>query len=79
MRFAIQELGPLRTIAALPGCEDIDAELVNQLLAEAAKFASEGLNPLNRSGDRQPASPATACVHRIAARDGVRRDCTPWR
>ncbi|HXF66829.1 MAG TPA: acyl-CoA dehydrogenase [Burkholderiales bacterium] len=53
MRFAITELAGLAEVAALPGCEEVGAELVDAVLAEAAKFAREVLDPLNREGDRQ--------------------------
>lgn len=37
----------------LPGCESIDSELVDAVLAGAAKFSEQVLAPLNRSGDEQ--------------------------
>ncbi|MBX9812367.1 MAG: acyl-CoA dehydrogenase [Burkholderiales bacterium] len=55
MQFAIKELVGLDEVAALPGCGEVSAGLVDAVLAEAAKFAQEVLDPLNRSGDRQGA------------------------
>ena len=55
MQFVINELVGLDDIAALPGCGEVSADLVDAVLAEAAKFAQEVLDPLNRSGDKQGA------------------------
>jgi 3-(methylsulfanyl)propanoyl-CoA dehydrogenase len=55
MRFVINELVGLAEIAALPGREEVSADLVDAVLGEAAKFAREALEPLNRSGDQQGA------------------------
>jgi alkylation response protein AidB-like acyl-CoA dehydrogenase len=51
MQFVIEHLVGLDRIAALPGCGDIGADLVAQVLGEAGKFAAEVLSPLNRTGD----------------------------
>lgn len=67
MQFVIKELVGLDEIAALPGCGEVSAELVDAVLAEAAKFAQEVLDPLNRSGDRQGARLADG---RVIAPDG---------
>ncbi|MBI3936883.1 MAG: acyl-CoA dehydrogenase, partial [Betaproteobacteria bacterium] len=55
MRFVIKELVGLDRIAALPGCEEASAEVVDAVLEEAGKFASEVLAPLNPIGDREGA------------------------
>jgi len=55
MQFAIAEFAGLEGITALPGCGEVNAELVETVLGEAAKFAQGVLDPLNRSGDRQGA------------------------
>ena len=55
MRFVIKELIGIDDIAALPGCEEASAEVVDAVLVEAGKFAQEVLDPLNRSGDMQGA------------------------
>ncbi len=52
MQFAISEFAGLGGIAALPGCEEVNAELVEAVLAEAGKFAQGVLDPLNRGGDK---------------------------
>jgi alkylation response protein AidB-like acyl-CoA dehydrogenase len=51
MRFVLDELAGLETIAKLPGCEDASPDTVAAILDEAARFATEVLDPLNRSGD----------------------------
>jgi len=55
MRFVIQELVGLESVAALPGCGEINAELVDQVLTEAGRFGAEVLAPLNRIGDMEGA------------------------
>src|SRR5688572_26462998 len=55
MQFAITEFAGLGEIGALPGCAEVNAELVDAVLTEAGKFAQGVLDPLNRSGDRQGA------------------------
>ena len=52
MQFVINELAGLDEITKLPGCEEVNAELVDAVLGEAAKFAQEVLEPLNRTGDK---------------------------
>src|SRR4029077_6277613 len=53
MHFVLQELAGLAEVARLPGCEEINAELVDQILEEGSKFASGVLSPLNRSADEE--------------------------
>ncbi len=53
MHFVLQELAGLAEIAKLPGCEEINAELVDQILDESAKFASAVLSPLNKPADKE--------------------------
>ena len=55
MQFAIVEFAGLAELGTLPGCEDVNAELVEAVLTEAAKFAQGVLDPLNHSGDQQGA------------------------
>ncbi|MBI4195079.1 MAG: acyl-CoA dehydrogenase [Betaproteobacteria bacterium] len=52
MQFVLRELAGLDDVSALPGWEEVNAELVDAVLGEAAKFAREVLDPLNREGDR---------------------------
>ena len=52
MQFVINELAGLNEITKLPGCEEVNAELTDAVLTQAAKFARDVLEPLNRSGDR---------------------------
>ena len=53
MCFVIRELAGLAEVTALPGHGEVNAELVDAVLGEAAKFAQEVLDPLNREGDKQ--------------------------
>jgi alkylation response protein AidB-like acyl-CoA dehydrogenase len=53
MRFVLKELAGLDEIAKLPGYEDATPDTVDAILEEASKFASEVLDPINYSGDRQ--------------------------
>ena len=51
MQFVLKELAGLDEVAKLPGCEDVSAELVDQILEESGKFCTEVLSPLNQPGD----------------------------
>jgi len=51
MRFVIKELVGLSEINALPGYEEATPDLIDAVLEEAGKFASDVLAPLNRIGD----------------------------
>ncbi|WP_374546252.1 acyl-CoA dehydrogenase [Rhodoblastus sp.] len=53
MLFALQEVGGLDRVTALPGNEEISEDLVAAILEEAGKFAGDVLAPLNQPGDRQ--------------------------
>ncbi|HPE72068.1 MAG TPA: acyl-CoA dehydrogenase family protein, partial [Candidatus Competibacter sp.] len=53
MRFVIEELAGLDRLTCLPGYEDATPDLVEAILDEAAKLASEVLAPLNKTGDTQ--------------------------
>lgn len=55
MQFAIAGFAGLEGITALPGCGEVNAELVEAVLTEAGKFAQGVLDPLNRGGDKQGA------------------------
>ena len=52
-RFVINELLKLEAFAALPGFEGATPDIVDAVIEEAGKFASEVLAPLNAPGDRQ--------------------------
>ncbi len=62
MLFVINELAGLNEVSKLPGCEEVNAELVEAVLGEAAKFAEEVLEPLNRVGDKEGAKLADHVV-----------------
>jgi len=53
MLFAMKELGGLDAILAQPGHEEFNVELVEAILDEASKFASNVLAPINAQGDTQ--------------------------
>ena len=55
MRFLIHEVVGLERVAALPPFAEVSADLVDQILDEAARFATGVLSPLNWVGDRQGA------------------------
>src|SRR6218665_1464175 len=62
MRFVMNELAGLSEVAALPGYEDVNPELADAILDEAAKFAENVLAPLNRVGDQHGNKLADAVV-----------------
>src|SRR5574343_1758430 len=51
MQFVLKEIAGLEEICALPGNEEMSVDLAESILEEAAKFASGGLDPINRGGD----------------------------
>ncbi len=51
MRFAMDHMADLAAVAALPGCEEATPDLVDAVLGEAGRLASNVLAPLNRVGD----------------------------
>ena len=51
MRFVLHELIGIKAHAQVPQFADLSADLVDQVLTEAGKFAAEVLAPLNRVGD----------------------------
>jgi alkylation response protein AidB-like acyl-CoA dehydrogenase len=53
MRFVLNELAGLAEVAKLPGYQDATPDTVDAILEEASKFASEVLDPINFSGDRE--------------------------
>ena len=53
MLFAMKELGGLDVVLAQPGNEELSADLVDAILDEASKFASNVLAPINKQGDMQ--------------------------
>ncbi len=53
MRFVMHELAAFDEVAALPGYEEVSADMADAVLEESAKFSGEVLSPLNVSGDRE--------------------------
>jgi len=55
MLFVMRAVAGLDSVLALPGFGEVDAELLDQILQEAGRFAENVLLPLNRIGDTHPA------------------------
>jgi alkylation response protein AidB-like acyl-CoA dehydrogenase len=53
MQFVIHELHDSASISKLPGLEEISPELIDSILEEAGKFATDRLLPINASGDEE--------------------------
>jgi alkylation response protein AidB-like acyl-CoA dehydrogenase len=53
MRFVLNELAGLAEVAKLPGYAEATPDTVDAILEEAARFAAEVLDPLNRVGDQE--------------------------
>ncbi|MBL6930655.1 MAG: acyl-CoA dehydrogenase [Rhodospirillales bacterium] len=51
IHFVLNEIAGLGDVASLPGLEDATPDLVEAVVEEAGKLASDVLAPLNRSGD----------------------------
>jgi alkylation response protein AidB-like acyl-CoA dehydrogenase len=51
MHFVLNELAGLDAVTGLPGYEETTPDLVEAILDEAGKFATEVLDPINRGGD----------------------------
>jgi alkylation response protein AidB-like acyl-CoA dehydrogenase len=62
MQFALRELAGIEGVISLPGWQDVSLDIVDAVLTEAAKFAQEVLDPLNRVGDTQGAQIADGRV-----------------
>jgi alkylation response protein AidB-like acyl-CoA dehydrogenase len=55
MQFVMNDLAGMAQIGKLPGYEDATPDTVSAILEEAAKFATNVLDPLNVAGDREGA------------------------
>ena len=53
MQFVLNDVAGLSQVASLPGFEDATPDTVTAILEEAGRFATEVLDPLNVSGDRE--------------------------
>ena len=53
MQFVMTELAGLEQVATLPGFEEATPDVVAAILEEASKFATDVLDPLNRTGDTE--------------------------
>ena len=52
IRFMLRHIARLDELQALPGCEAASADVVDQVLEEAGRFAASELAPINQIGDR---------------------------
>jgi alkylation response protein AidB-like acyl-CoA dehydrogenase len=55
MRFVLKHVVGLDQVNTLPGWEEVTDDVVDAILEEAGKFASEVLSPLNMPGDKEGA------------------------
>ena len=55
MQFVLSELAGIDSVGKLPGFEEATPDVVAAILEEAGKFASNVLDPINRSGDKEGA------------------------
>ena len=55
MQFVLKHVVGLDQVNELPGWEEVTEDVVDAILEEASKLASEVLSPLNSTGDRQGA------------------------
>src|SRR5688572_11650038 len=53
MQFVMNELAGLQQVSTLPGFGDATPDTVAAILEEASKFATDVLDPLNRTGDTE--------------------------
>ncbi len=53
IRFVVNHLAGFAQVAALPGFDEVDADLADAVLDEAGKLATDILAPLNQPGDIQ--------------------------
>ncbi|RED52230.1 acyl-CoA dehydrogenase [Aestuariispira insulae] len=55
LQFIYKEMGILEQLQGLPGCEEVTADLLDAVLDEASKLATDVIAPTNGPGDRQGA------------------------
>ena len=55
LQFIYKEMGILDQIQTLPGCEEVTADLLDAVLDEAGKLATDVIAPTNMTGDQQGA------------------------
>ncbi|HEX5394422.1 MAG TPA: acyl-CoA dehydrogenase [Rhodocyclaceae bacterium] len=70
MMFVLEEVAGLDEITALPGCEEVGADLVSAVFEEAGRLAEEVLAPLNKVGDQQGAKYAD---HKVTTSPGFKQ------
>jgi len=76
MRFVLNKLAGLGEVAKLPGYQEATPDVVDAILEEASKFASEVLDPLNYSGDQEGSKFSAGDVRTPKGfRDAYRKFC----
>jgi 3-(methylthio)propanoyl-CoA dehydrogenase len=77
MQFVLNELAGLEQVSQLPGFEEATPDVATAILEEAAKFATNVLDPLNFSGDQEGAQLRSDGTVKTAAgfRDAYRQFC----
>ncbi|MEO8937322.1 MAG: acyl-CoA dehydrogenase C-terminal domain-containing protein [Burkholderiaceae bacterium] len=79
MRFVMHELLDVTTsLNEVPAYADIDADTIDQVLAEAGKFCAEVLLPLNLSGDQEGCH-FDAATHAVTVPKGFREAYRQYR
>ena len=53
IKFILHDVLNAQELSALPGYEDVSADLIDQILEEGGKICEEVLFPLNQSGDQE--------------------------
>ncbi|WP_145139675.1 acyl-CoA dehydrogenase C-terminal domain-containing protein [Roseomonas gilardii] len=53
MRFLLGEIVAMDRLRSLPGCEEMQPDLIDAVMEEAAKLCEEVLFPINRPGDEE--------------------------
>lgn len=71
IKFALYQLAGFDRLAELPGFEDASPDLVEAILEQAAKLATEVIAPLNRVGDAEGVS--LSAQHQVSTASGFQQ------
>jgi alkylation response protein AidB-like acyl-CoA dehydrogenase len=77
MQFVLTELAGLEQLSTLPGFEEATPDVAMAILEEAAKFATNVLDPLNAEGDREGSKrlPDGSVQTPVGFKDAYRQFC----
>jgi alkylation response protein AidB-like acyl-CoA dehydrogenase len=75
MRFVLADMIGVESLSALPGLDALSADVVDQVLDEAGRFAADVLAPLNQPGDAEGAQFVNGVVRMP---DGFREAYAKW-